>query len=199
MLTGIPILACWVFLGVYWNISARSIKPTAEGQDWSGRLARMPIWLGYILLSVIWAYPFGMVVLQQTAVSGSLAVAICALGPLVSIWSRRALGMEWSRDVELKQGHKLVERGPYAFVRHPIYTGHLLMGLGTAIGSGRLVAFAGLALFFRRFLDQAEAGGEASGQELSGGISCLPGARPGADSVCVVTRSREAAGRGWPG
>jgi len=25
MLTGIAILACWVFLGVYWNISARSI------------------------------------------------------------------------------------------------------------------------------------------------------------------------------
>ena len=104
MLTGILILACWVFLGVYWNISARSIKPTAEGQDWSGRLARMPIWLGYILLLVIWAYPFGMVAIRRTAVSGWLAVAICALGLLVSIWSRRALGYEWSRDVELKQG-----------------------------------------------------------------------------------------------
>lgn len=151
MLTGIPILACWVFLVVYWNISARSSKPTAEAQDWSGRLARIPIWLGYILLMVIWAHPFGMVVIRQTAVSGSLAVAICALGLLVSIWSRRALGDEWSQDVELKQGHKLVERGPYALVRHPIYTGHLLMGLGTAIGSGRLAAFAGLALFFVGF------------------------------------------------
>lgn len=151
MLTGLPILACWVFLGVYWNISARSIKPTAEGQDWSGRLARMPIWLAYILFIVSWAYPFGMGVIRPTAVSGSIAVAICALGLLVSIWSRRVLGNEWSRDVELKQGHKLVERGPYAFVRHPIYTGHLLMGLGTAIGSGRLVAFAGLALFFVGF------------------------------------------------
>jgi len=151
MLTGIPILACWVLLGVYWNVSARSIKPTAEGQDWSGRLARMPIWLGYILLIVSWAYPFGMVAIRRTAVSGSLAVTICALGLLVSIWSRRALGNEWSRDVELKQGHKLVERGPYAFVRHPIYTGHLLMGLGTAIGSGLLVAFVGLALFFVGF------------------------------------------------
>ena len=147
MLTGIPILACWVFLGVYWNISARSAKPAAEGQDWSGRLARMPIWLGYILLIVIWVYPLGMVAIRPTAVSDALAVAICALGLLVSIWSRTALGSEWSRDVELKQGHKLVERGPYAFVRHPIYTGHLLLALGTAIGSGRLVAFAGLALF----------------------------------------------------
>ena len=83
MLTGIPILACWIFVGVYWNISARSIKPTAEGQDWSGRLARMPIWLGYILFIVIWVYPFGMVAIRRTAVSGSLAVAICALGLLV--------------------------------------------------------------------------------------------------------------------
>ncbi len=151
MLIGLSILACWVFLVLYWNISARSIKPAAEAQDWSGRLARMPIWLGYVLFIVIWAYPFGKVAIPRTVVSGSLAIAICALGLLVSVWSRRALGDEWSRDVELKQGHKLVERGPYAFVRHPIYTGHLLMGLGTAIGSGMLVAFAGLALFFVGF------------------------------------------------
>ncbi len=151
MLTGLLILACWVSLGVYWNISARSVKPTVEGQNWSGRLARMPIWLGYIVLVVIWVYPLGMVLIRRTAVSSSLAVAICALGLLVSIWSRRALGKEWSRDVELKQGHKLVERGPYALVRHPIYTGHLLMGMGTAIGSGLLVGFAGLALFFVGF------------------------------------------------
>ena len=32
-------------------------------------------------------------------------------------------------------------------MRHPIYTGHLLMGLGTAIASGLLIAFAGLASF----------------------------------------------------
>jgi len=151
MLTGLLVLACWVFLTVYWNISARSAKPTAEAQDWSGRLARMPIWLGYILLTAIWVHPFGMAVIRRTAVSDSIGVAICALGLLVSIGARRALGNDWSRDVELKQGHKLVERGPYAFVRHPIYTGHLLMGLGTAIGSGMLVAFAGLALFFVGF------------------------------------------------
>ncbi len=151
MLTGITILACWIFLVVYWNISARSVKPAAERQDWSGRLARMPIWLGYILLIVSWAYPFGTVAIRRRAASGALGVAICALGLLVSIWSRRALGDEWSRDVELKQGHKLVEGGPYAFARHPIYTGHLLMGLGTAIGSGQLIAFVGLALFFVGF------------------------------------------------
>jgi len=147
MAAGIVILACWVLLALYWNISARSIKPAAEGQNLAARLARIPVWLGFVLFIVAGVHPFGMVVIQRTAFSDSVALAICAVGLFVAIWSRKVLGVEWSRDVELKQGHKLVERGPYRFMRHPIYTGHLLMGLGTAIGSGLLVAFAGLALF----------------------------------------------------
>jgi protein-S-isoprenylcysteine O-methyltransferase Ste14 len=147
MAAGIVILACWVLLALYWNISARSIKSAAEGQNLAARLARMPVWLGFVLFIAAWVHPFGMVAIRRTAFSDSVAMAICVVGLLVAIWSRKVLGVEWSRDVELKQGHKLVERGPYRFMRHPIYTGHLLMGLGTAIASGLLVAFAGLALF----------------------------------------------------
>jgi len=73
------------------------------------------------------------------------------VGLFAAIWSRKTLGSDWSRDVELKEGHQLVERGPYRFVRHPIYTSHLLMGLGTAIASGLLLAFAGLLSFFVGF------------------------------------------------
>jgi len=147
MLAGILILVCWVALGMYWNISARSIKSTAEPQDPAARLARMPVWLGFVLLLAAWVHPFGPAVIRRTIFSDSAGVGICVLGLLVAIWSRKVLGAEWSRDVELKQGHKLVERGPYKFMRHPIYTGHLLMGLGTAIASGLLVGFAGLASF----------------------------------------------------
>ena len=145
MLTGIPILACWVSLGLYWNISARAAKPTSEPQTQPARLARMPVWLGFVLLIAAWVYPFGAVLIRRTILSDSLAVAICALGLAVAIWSRKVLGADWSQDVELKEGHKLVESGPYRFVRHPIYAGHLLMGLGTAIASGFLVAFVGFA------------------------------------------------------
>ena len=147
MLTGILILACWVSVALYWNISARSVKPTMEKQGYVDRLARMPVWLGFVLLIVAWVYPVGMAVIRRTVLSDSIGVAICALGSLLAIWSRRTLGAEWSQDVELKQGHKLVERGPYSVMRHPIYAGHLLLGLGTAIASGRLVAFAGLVSF----------------------------------------------------
>ena len=147
MLTGIVILACWVSVALYWNISARSVKSAAEKQSFVARLARMPVWLGFLLFLAAWVYPLGMVVIRRTVFSDSIGVAICALGSFVAIWSRKTLGAEWSQDVELKQGHKLVERGPYGLMRHPIYTGHLLMGLGTAIASGLLIAFVGLALF----------------------------------------------------
>ena len=151
MLPGLLILACWVLLILYWNISARSSKPVAEGQSWSGRLARVPVWLGYILLVAAWVHPVGMLVIPHIVITEYLGVVICAAGLFAAIWSRKTLGSDWSRDVELKQGHKLVERGPYRFVRHPIYTSHLLMGLGTAVASGLLVAFVGLLLFFIGF------------------------------------------------
>ncbi len=147
MLAGILILVCWVLLVVYWNISAHSVKSAAEPQNFAARLARMPVWLGFVLFIAAWAHPFGIVAIRRTVFSDSVGVAICALGLFVAIWSRKTLGTEWSQDVELKRGHKLVQGGPYRFMRHPIYTGHLLMGLGTAIASGLLIAFAGLASF----------------------------------------------------
>jgi protein-S-isoprenylcysteine O-methyltransferase Ste14 len=151
MTAGIAILACWVLLVLYWNLSARSVESAAEAQDFASRLARIPVWLGFVLFVAAWVHPFGPVAIRRTTLSNSIGVTICALGLFVAIWSRKALGAEWSRDVELKQGHKLVERGPYRFMRHPIYTGHLLMGVGTAIASGLVVAFVGLASFVAGF------------------------------------------------
>jgi protein-S-isoprenylcysteine O-methyltransferase Ste14 len=106
MPTGILILACWVALVVYWNISARSVKTAAEPQNLAARLARTPVWLGFVLFVAAWVHPFGPVEMRRTVSSDSVAVAICALGLFVAIWSRKVLGAEWSRGVELKQGHK---------------------------------------------------------------------------------------------
>ena len=126
-MAGILILVCWVLLVVYWNISARSVKSAVEPQSFAARLARMPVWLGFVLFIAAWAHPFGIVAIRRTVFSDSMGVAICAFGLFVAICSRKALGAEWSQDVDLKQGHKLVQGGPYRFMRHPIYTGHLLM------------------------------------------------------------------------
>jgi len=61
------------------------------------------------------------------------------------------LGGNWSSEVALKQGHELVKTGPYRFVRHPIYTGLLLMCLGTAIVPGQLRSWLGFLLLCAGF------------------------------------------------
>jgi len=75
-----------------------------------------------------------------------LGVLVCVFGLFVTIWARRMLVGNWSSDVTFKQGHELVRSGPYRFVRHPIYTGLLVMGLGSAIVIGRLHCFLAIAV-----------------------------------------------------
>jgi protein-S-isoprenylcysteine O-methyltransferase Ste14 len=152
MAPGQLVTACWILYLFYYLISARSIKPAAERQSWTSMLAhKLPIGLGAILLFVPGVDPLGTVVIPHAAATESLGVAICVLGTFAAIWSRKTLADNWSSNVEFKQGHKLVERGPYRLVRHPIYTSLLLMCLGTAIVSRRLAALASLLFVFTGF------------------------------------------------
>jgi protein-S-isoprenylcysteine O-methyltransferase Ste14 len=53
-----------------------------------------------------------------------------------TVWARRHLGANWSGTVTVKAGDELITTGPYAFVRHPIYTGLLLGFAGSALAVG---------------------------------------------------------------
>jgi protein-S-isoprenylcysteine O-methyltransferase Ste14 len=78
----------------------------------------------------------------------SIGLLLTVSGLLVVLWARVILGSNWSGSVTLKEDHELVEKGPYAYVRHPIYSGSLLMFLGTAIIIGNLGGFIGFPVFF---------------------------------------------------
>ena len=61
----------------------------------------------------------------------------------------RTLGKEWSLTARLVEGHKLATTGPYAYVRHPIYTGMLGMLLSTGLAVSHWVAIiVALVIFF---------------------------------------------------
>jgi hypothetical protein len=62
-----------------------------------------------------------------------LGAVVTIAGLLFAIWAREHLGSNWSRSVTIKQGHELITSGPYAVVRHPIYTGILTGFLSMAI------------------------------------------------------------------
>ncbi|HEX6807268.1 MAG TPA: isoprenylcysteine carboxylmethyltransferase family protein, partial [Gemmatimonadaceae bacterium] len=62
-----------------------------------------------------------------------LGAGLSAIGVAVAIWARLYIGRNWSPRPAMKEGHELVTSGPYAFVRHPIYSGIILAALGTAL------------------------------------------------------------------
>jgi protein-S-isoprenylcysteine O-methyltransferase Ste14 len=70
-----------------------------------------------------------------------------------AMWGRVALGSNWSGAVAaVREGHELVQSGPYRFVRHPIYTGLLFAMLGTAFTIGTAASYIAVLLALAAFL-----------------------------------------------
>ena len=89
-----------------------------------------------------------------------IAAALGVIGVALAIWARVTLGRNWSGVVTLKQDHELVTSGPYAMVRHPIYTALVLMFLGFSLLFDSVSAWLGLAFICYSFwikLKQEEA------------------------------------------
>jgi protein-S-isoprenylcysteine O-methyltransferase Ste14 len=82
----------------------------------------------------------------QTPLLGAIGIALDLVGVAFAIWARLVLGRNWSGLVmRVKEGHELVQSGPYAIVRHPIYAGLLLAIVGTALTLGTVASYIGLA------------------------------------------------------
>ncbi|KAF9238464.1 hypothetical protein BU15DRAFT_62442 [Melanogaster broomeanus] len=54
-------------------------------------------------------------------------------GSLLRIHCYRVLGRMFTFELSIRQDHKLVTSGPYSVVRHPSYTGGIVMGLGGSL------------------------------------------------------------------
>ena len=113
---------------------------------------RIPLGLSYALM-ISWHLPSPMnaKLTPRTDFAMALGAVICLSGLLMTLWARRTLAGNWSGDVTFKQGHELVRTGPYRFVRHPIYTGLLVMCLGTAVAIGLVRCWLALPMMTLAF------------------------------------------------
>jgi protein-S-isoprenylcysteine O-methyltransferase Ste14 len=77
---------------------------------------------------------------------GWLLAGLVICGFLFMWWARIHLGQLWSSSVTRKEHHHVVDTGPYAIVRHPIYTGLLLAIVGTMLIRVTIVTLTGSGL-----------------------------------------------------
>lgn len=144
----------WVSWLAYWFIAAHNTKQTRRKEPLLSRLEHMvpllvAVALYYLPESSSWLFqhfmPSGLVLYW-------LGVALLVVGLLFTVWARVHLGTNWSGTVTVKQDHELVRTGPYALVRHPIYTGLLLGFVGTAIALGEWRGIVSLVLVAAAFI-----------------------------------------------
>jgi protein-S-isoprenylcysteine O-methyltransferase Ste14 len=138
-----PFALLWVAWFIYWRVSARNTKPNERVESRASRLSHtVPLIAGAVMLN----RPLGASTLYVLPVGLGpyfLGLLLCALGLGFTVWARVHLGANWSDTVSRKQGHELVSSGPYARVRHPIYTGLLLAFASVVIARGDLISVLG--------------------------------------------------------
>jgi protein-S-isoprenylcysteine O-methyltransferase Ste14 len=149
MLRDAPIViayAAWLVFVLAWNVFDRPARTIAAAGSRRQRLYGLAIALGLMLMVVApaqlhagraWVNPPGLdwtLLLVMAA-----AIAWCW-------WARRHLGRFWSSDVTFKEGHRVVDTGPYRLVRHPIYTGFIVIYVAMAVISTAVLAVAAVPL-----------------------------------------------------
>lgn len=139
----IPIL--WLLWLAYWLIEATN---TARAQK-SESLQTAIIYRGATVIGILLIFGLKRPWARLWPVSVPLlcvAIILMLCGFSFAIWARRHLGRYWSARVTLKEGHQLIESGPYGLVRHPIYSGLLLSMAATVMTIGTLQSLCGYAV-----------------------------------------------------
>ncbi len=145
------ISACWILFAVIWLLAAFATKQSVYRES---RLQRMryviPILLGGFLLAKghRLSDPLNHRVIPHVEALAWTGVVLCIVGFAFCIWARFTLGRNWSGVVTLKRGHELISDGPYALVRHPIYTGLLTMFVATVIVLGHVAGIIAMPFVF---------------------------------------------------
>jgi len=143
----------WIVFVLYWAAGALKTRRTVSRESFASRYGVLFLEIvGFVLLfsntdsdevTIGW---LGHHIFPRTYALGVAAVALTWIGIAIALWARWYLGQYWSARVTLKEDHKLIRTGPYAYFRHPIYSGIDLAAIGGALAINRWRCVVGVAL-----------------------------------------------------
>ena len=139
----IPVL--WLLWLAYWLIEARNTARTQKSETFLTAVLYRGATVVGILLIFGFRRPWIQKLWPVDVPLLCVAVILMVCGFSFTIWARRHLGRYWSATVTLKEGHKVIESGPYGLVRHPIYSGLLLSMAATVMTIGTWQGLCGYA------------------------------------------------------
>jgi protein-S-isoprenylcysteine O-methyltransferase Ste14 len=149
--TVLAVLAAWLsFAGIFFFRR----RPPAAPERTRDPMGVVGIALQGVGFGILWTVrrppgtpfveaPFSALVFLSVL---SVALAICSVS--LTHWAIRTLGRQWSLDARLIEGHELITRGPYRYVRNPIYSGLLGMLIATTLAVSRPIGAVAAVIVF---------------------------------------------------
>ena len=139
------IAGLWLAFAASWIAAAfwsnRTEKRASLGDELTYRIVLVVGGLLFLVPAHGYQGPLRLWLVTRT--EAWICVALIAAGFAFSWWARLHLGPLWSGSITRKTDHRVVDTGPYAIVRHPIYAGILLAVYATAVAKGTLLGIGG--------------------------------------------------------
>lgn len=136
LITFVFVMVCWFVFALTLVLRKKPAVVSDQKRDPSSIPGVLLQALSYLIVGAV-RRPFNTSLVSFSKAAGVIveiiAVALAIASVLLVIEAIKTLGKEWSITARVVAGHKLATKGPYDFVRHPIYTGMLGMLLATGI------------------------------------------------------------------
>ena len=145
----------WAGFWLYWLVAALSMK---RGRVAWSRETRIRAVIAVLVILLIRLGAFRDHGLDTDPWRAAVGLVLFALGLALAIWARIHIGRNWGTPMMKKEEPELVTSGPYHLVRHPIYSGLLIAGAGTAVALNWVwliaVALAGVYFIYSATVEE---------------------------------------------
>jgi protein-S-isoprenylcysteine O-methyltransferase Ste14 len=145
----------WGAFWLYWLVAAFFMKRGRVPWSRDLRVRVAILVLAFVLIRIGAFRDHG---LNTDPWRAGVGLILFAMGLGFAVWARVHIGRNWGTPMTQKDEPELVTGGPYHFVRHPIYSGVLIAGVGTAVALSWLwliaVALAGVYFIYSATVEE---------------------------------------------